>query len=60
MPYNVITITIMYVCICINLLILSVCNVTISAEDVKSRSGKYYGEIKSDGGMKGPTFCWYR
>ena len=38
----------------------SVCNVTITAEDVISLSGHSFGEIKSSPGMKGPVFCWFR
>ena len=38
----------------------SVCNVTITAEDLLTRSAKSFGEIKSSPGMKGPVFCWFR
>ena len=36
------------------------CNVTISAEDLLTRSGLASGEIKSSPGMAGPVFCWFR
>ena len=38
----------------------AVCNVTISSEDIKARSGQAYGEIKSPTTLSGPAFCWYR
>ena len=42
------------------MIIFAVCNVTITAKDVLTRSGKSFGEIKSSPGMKGPIFCWFR
>ena len=40
--------------------ITSVCNVTITAEDLLTRSANSFGEIKSSPGMKCPVFCWFR
>jgi hypothetical protein len=42
------------------MIIITVCNVTITAKDILTRSGKSFGEIKSSPGMKGPIFCWFR
>ena len=42
------------------IIIITVCNVTITAKDVLTRSGNSFGEIKSSPGMKGPVFCWFR
>ena len=46
----------------ISYLSYTVCNVTISSEQIRSRSqsGQMFGEIKSPSTLSGPAFCWYR
>ena len=38
----------------------SVCNVTIAADAVLTKSGYSYGELKSSPDLTGPIFCWFR
>ena len=39
--------------------VIAVCNVTLDARMLMSKSGKSYGQIKSPA-MAGPMFCYYR
>ena len=41
-------------------LLYTVCNITISSQQIRSRSGQMFGEIKSPSTLSGPAFCWYR